>query len=244
MPPLRDVAFLYEGRESQDFQQSGGRLTRWIKSIAFARQARALLRHVGHDPEHVLDFACGSGLFTRCLGDSLPAAQVVGSDFHDDPPTDLSDRAYQPLHALDAEQGKYDLVLAMHVLEHDDDALGLLRRIASQAAPGATIVVEVPNIDCVWAGVFGRAWDAWYLPFHRSHFSSASLRGLVTAAGLEIRNDYPVCLPSMGRSLANLFGADKGLLFLLIGIALHPLQWAGERLSGRPSALRFILRKP
>ena len=54
----------------------------------------------------------------------------------------------------------------------------------------------------------------------------------------------PVCVPTMGRSLSNLAGGNKGLGWLLLGIAAHPLQWAGEKLSGRPSALRMILRKP
>jgi SAM-dependent methyltransferase len=244
MPALPDVAFLYEDRESQDFQQKSNRLTHWIKRLAFGRQALGLLRDADCQPSNVLDYGCGSGLFTRRLDDLLPEGQVMGADFHESPPQDLIDRAYTPMRGLGALAGTFDLVIAMHVLEHDDDALGLLRRIADMARPGGTLVIEVPNIDCVWTRVFGRAWDAWYLPYHRSHFSRASLRGLAEAAGLEVVKDVPVCVPTMGRSLANLFGAEKGLAFLLVGIALHPLQWLGEKLSGRSSALRMVLRKP
>jgi len=47
----------------------------------------------------------------------------------------------------------------------------------------------------------------------------------------------------MGRTAANLLGRHNSATFLLLGILLHPLQWAGERLSRRPSALRIIARK-
>ena len=244
MPPLPDVSFLYAGRESQDFRQDGSRLGHAIKSIAFRGQARALLAQLPSRPARTLDFGCGSGQFTRALGDQLGVSTVTGSDFDALAPADLADRPYLAAAALDPQRGHFELVLAMHVLEHDDDAPGLLRRIAGMARPGGTVVIEVPNVECVWVKVFGKAWDAWYLPFHRSHFSRASLRALAEREGLEVLALHEVCVPTMGRSLSNLVGGRKGLFWLLAGIAVHPLQWAGEKLSGRPSALRMILRTP
>lgn len=242
-PPLPDVAFLYEDRESQDFQPNTGGLARAIKVMAFHRQARQLLAQLPAPPGKVLDFGCGSGLFTRCLGDIVGSAQVVGSDFHSAPPADLVGRAYLPMDSLEPAAGSFGTVLAMHVLEHDDDAVGLLGRIARMARPGGIVVLEVPNIDCVWTRVFGQAWDAWYLPFHRTHFSAPSLRGLVERAGLSVIGLHSVSVPTIGRSLANFMGARNSLPFLLAGAALHPLQLAGEKLSRRPSALRVIARR-
>jgi len=244
MPRLPDVAFLYDGRESQDFQPDARGLAHRIKQIAFRRQARTLLRHVGARPGRVLDFGCGSGQFTRCLGDLLPDATVIGSDFHDGAPLDLTDRLYLPQARLAGEQGSFDLVLAMHVLEHDDDPAALLARIVAMARPGGTIVIEVPNIDCIWTRLLGQHWDAWYVPFHRSHFGRRGLRALVERGGLNIVSEHAICLPTMGRSLANLFGRRNSLFFLLAGIILHPLQWALEKATGRPSAIRLVLRRP
>jgi SAM-dependent methyltransferase len=192
----------------------------------------------------VLDFGCGSGLFTRCLGDILGSAAVTGSDFHPEAPVELARRSYLPIDRLGDFAGTFDTVLAMHVLEHDDDALGLLDRISRMARPGGTVVLEVPNIDCVWAGLLGHAWDSWYLPFHRTHFSSASLKGLVVHGGLEPVALHNITVPGMGRTLANLVRARNSLPFLLAGAALHPLQLAGEIFSGSPSALRVIARRP
>jgi SAM-dependent methyltransferase len=244
MPPISEVAFLYEGRESQDFQPQTSGVAHFIKTIAFRRQARSLLRDAAVRPNRVLDFGCGSGLFTRCLGDVLEGGSVTGSDFHPVPPADLADRSYVPMSRLQEVEGSFDLVLAMHVLEHDDDVPGLLHKIARMARPGGTVVIEVPNIDCFWTKLLGKAWDAWYLPFHRTHFSRASLEAAITRSGLQLVHTIDACVPTMGRSLSNAFGASNGLPFLLAGIALHPVQWVGEKLSKRPSAIRIIARRP
>lgn len=244
LPALPDVAFLYENRTSQDFQQSDSRLTHAIKAVAFRRQARVLLRQVRCRPDRVVDFGCGSGQFTRQLAELLPGSTVIGTDFHPTPPAELGNDRYRPLGSTDDLSGRADLVLAMHVLEHDDDPLAMLARIARFAKPGARLVIEVPNVDCIWAGVFGRYWDAWYLPYHRVHFSRESLCRLLTHRGLTIEVETSACVPTMGRTFANILGGRNTVIFLLLGIALHPVQWLGERLSGRPSALRVIARLP
>jgi SAM-dependent methyltransferase len=242
-PPLPDVAFLYEGRESQDFQPTTTGVARTIKTIAFKREARQLLKQVGRTPTRVLDFGCGSGLFTRCLGDVLPHSQVVGSDFHEDAPAELEDGSYLPNSRLDGDASRYDLIMAMHVLEHDDDPVSLLRRLRSLGTADCIFVFEVPNVDCIWAGIFGHAWDAWYLPFHRLHFSRASLKSIIERSGLVVEKERDATIPSMGRSIANVLGRRNTLPFLLLGAMLNPVQWLLERISGKPSALRIIARQ-
>ena len=242
MPRLENVAFLYAGRQSQDYQPDAKGLSVAIKDVAFRQQARRLLRQLPETPAKVLDFGCGSGQFTRVLGEQLPEAIVVGSDFHEAPPAGLGGRRYKPLWELDGDVASYDLVLAMHVVEHDDDTAGLLSRIARLATPGGTVVIEVPHVDCIWSRLLGKKWDAWYVPYHRSHFTRASLRHTVQAAGLRVIAMHDVTVPTMGRTLANLFGGKNNLFWLLAGIGLHPLQWVGEKLSGQPSSIRIIAR--
>jgi len=202
-----------------------------------------MLRQAGFEGGRIIDFACGSGLFTWCMA-RASGAEVIGADFHDQPPPDLGEVPYRPMSTLAELNESADLVLAMHVVEHDDDPRALVQRIAALAKPGGTLVIEVPNIDCVWAPIFGRAWDAWYIPYHRIHFSRASIRWTVKAAGLEIVREIDASVPTMGRSIANLLGVENSTLFVLFSAVLQPLQWALERLTARPSALRLILRKP
>jgi SAM-dependent methyltransferase len=244
-PPLPDPALLYADRSSQDFQGGAGGIARVIKTIVFRAQARRLLAQAGGAPARIIDYGCGSGLFTRCLQAVLgDRAQVVGADFHREPPADLGPVEYRPFDRLQDLRGSADLLTLMHVLEHDDDPRALLEDVAGLLAPGGVMVIEVPNIDCVWTGVFGRWWDAWYLPYHRLHFSRRSLRALIESCGLEVRAETGVCIPTMGRTLANLLGRRNNLAFILLGAGLHPVQLAVERLTGRPSGLRVTARRP
>lgn len=243
LPPLRDVSFLYADRESQDFQPDTKGLAHEIKDWFFRRQATVLVRQLGEKPALMLDFGCGSGQFTRCLGDLVGPERVIGSDFHDQPPEELRTRDYLPAVARKDRRGAFDAVIAMHVLEHDDDGEALLDQIVSMARQGGTVVIEVPNIQCVWARILGRHWDAWYLPYHRTHFSRHALRAMITRAGLTIVAEHGACVPTMGRSIANMAGAQNNLFFLLVGAALHPVQWLGERMTGEASAIRIIARR-
>ena len=242
MPALPDVAFLYAGRESQDYQPDARGLSAFIKHLAFRVQAKRLLKQLPRTPDSVLDFGCGSGQFTRVLSQMLPSSSVKGSDFHDTPPAALDGNLYVRMSGLEAEKNRHDLVMAMHVLEHDDDTIGLLSRIAKLARSDGLLVIEVPHIDCVWSRVLGKKWDAWYVPYHRVHFSRASLRQVIEASGLHVEAMYDVTVPTMGRSLANCFGQKNNLFWLLAGVALHPIQWLGEKLSGQPSSIRVIAR--
>jgi len=243
-PPLPDPSLLYTDRTSADFQPRMGAAEYSIKSYVFRRAARRLLADLPEDPAVIVDVGCGSGLFTRCMADECKSGHVVGMDFHAMPPSFLDASQYLPFERASDLSGGADVVLAFHVLEHDDDPLGLLDRITALLRPGGRLVIEVPNIDCLWAGVFGPYWDAWYLPYHRSHFSGRSLRTLLQAGGLIIEDENDICLPTMGRTMSNLFGRRAPALFFLLGILLHPAQWIGEKISRRPSALRVIARKP
>jgi len=250
MPALPDPAFLYAARESQDFQPEAAGLERAIKRWFFRRQARRLIAQLPADmhrrPMRVLDFGCGSGLFTRVLAEELAPSggTVTGADFHAEAPPELVGQPWIPMAELSSARGRFDVVQASHVLEHDDDSRGLLARIAATVRPGGVLVLEVPDVDCVWARVFGMKWDAWYAPFHRSHFSRSSLCAMLIDAGLDIVAIHDICVPTMGRTLANLMGRKNTLPFILAGAALHPLQWGVEALGHTPSALRAVVRKP
>lgn len=243
LPPLADVGFLYEGRQSQDYQPDNRGLAHAIKAVAFRRSAAALVRQLGTKPEALLDFGCGSGQFTRELGTVLGPGRVTGADFFDEPPADLADRPYVAMPALAGMAGRFDCVIAMHVLEHDDDPRALLRRMIALLRPGGQLVIEVPNVSCFGARLFGRHWDAWYLPYHRVHFTRTSLLAALAAEGLVAVQVHKAVVPTMGRTLANLFGRANTLPWLLAGIAAHPLQLLGEAVTGEPSAWRVIARR-
>lgn len=243
-PPIENVSVLYEGRKSQDYQPADGRFAQRIKEIVFDRQARHLLRTIGRSPKSLVDFACGSGLFTSRLAAMLPpGCRVVALDFFEESPRAMPGVEYMSFRKLFELDQSADVLLCFHALEHDDDPEAFLGRLLPLLARGGALIIEVPNVFCAWAPIFGAQWDNWYLPFHRIHFSRTSLRGLLQRHGLKIERETDVCVPSMGRSLARAFGRKQTLPFFVLGIVLHPLQWAVEQLTGRPSALRVIARR-
>jgi SAM-dependent methyltransferase len=243
VPAITDVRFLYENRQSQDFQPDSKGLAHLIKDIAFKSQARKLLRQIEVFPTKLLDFGCGSGQFTRVVGELLSPTNVTGSDFFSDPPAELVGRPYVPISGLSALEESFDVVTAMHVLEHDDNVTNLLARISKLVIPGGRLVVEVPNVDCLWAKLFGRHWDAWYLPYHRTHFSRNSIIRLLESCGLEVISVHGATVPTMGRTIANMFRSRNNIFWLLCGIILHPVQWLGEKMTARPTSIRVIARK-
>ena len=240
LPRLDDVSFLYAGRGTQDYQPDARGLSALIKAFAFRRQARKVVRQLPEPPATLLDFGCGSGQFTEVLGQELCAGAVFGSDFHDAPPAHLSGDHYLAMSELDGR--RFDAVIAMHVLEHDDQPERVLTKLKGLVKPGGALLVEVPNADCIWARLLGKKWDAWYVPYHRTHFTRRSLMHHLRANGLTVLAVGGETVPTMGRTLANCFGSSNNLFWLLCGIALHPLQWIGEKLSGEPSAIRVVAR--
>ena len=242
LPRIQDIASLYADRQSQDFQPKTAGLARAIKQIAFRRRARSFIRMVPDRPRTIVDYGCGSGLFTKCL-QGVSGATVHALDFHEAPPPDIGNVDYRPFSREAELLGRADLLIASHVIEHEDDAVGLIVRMAGLVKRGGHLVIEVPNIDCWGARLFGSHWDGWYLPYHRLHFSSRSLRAAVERAGLAVVAERGATVPTMGRTLANLAGRPHDLFFLLAGAALHPIERGLEFASRRPSALRVVARK-
>lgn len=243
-PAIRDISALYANRTSQDFQPDAHGLSFRIKQLAYYRQAKRLLAMSPAKANRIVDYGCGSAIFTTSLADAAEGATVFACDFHLDAPPHLRNARYHSFDEIDGLAGTIDLVIALHVLEHDEHPGDLLRRMASLLKPGGHLLLEVPNIDCVWAGIFGDAWDGWYVPYHRLHFSRASLRAVVDAAGLRIVKEEDASVPTMGRTVANLLGTGNSLPMLILGAGLHPIQAGLEKLTRRPSALRLLAERP
>lgn len=243
-PAMPDVSALYAARDSQDFQQQDGKIASWIKQVSFNRQALKALRDTQFTGGHIIDFGCGSGVLTEAFARNVPeGSQVTAMDFHEEGPPLLEQAAYRSLANAGDLQEAADMVTCFHVLEHDDDCHAFLEQILSYLKPGGTLLIEVPHVDCVWSDLFGKDWDNWYLPFHRVHFSRRSLLGLFERADLEVLQQQDVSIPSIGRSLARRLHVQNSLPFVLVSAVAFPIQWAVEKITKRPSALRVIARK-
>lgn len=89
--------------------------------------------------------------------------------------------------------GRYDCVIALHVLEHFDAAAGaaLLRAIHAALAPGGTVILEVPNM----ANFITAPYARWADYTHRHGYTAESLNAALRVAGFEVRACFGVRRP-------------------------------------------------
>ena len=93
----------------------------------------------------------------------------------------------------------YDAVLALHVLEHVDDPVALLRRVRSWLVPGGAVVAVVPNADSLHRRLAVRmglqpALDTLsardHLVGHQRVFDPARLREAFAQAGFAVEEVF------------------------------------------------------
>jgi SAM-dependent methyltransferase len=84
------------------------------------------------------------------------------------------------------EPGSFDLILALHVIEHVDDPDGLARRAADLLAPGGLLVVATPNWDSADARRLRGHWGGNHFPRHWVLYDEGTLRELAGSVGLRM----------------------------------------------------------
>ena len=81
--------------------------------------------------------------------------------------------------------GSHDAVFGWMVLEHVADPRGFLGAAFDALRPGGELHVSVPDFGAIERRVFGNDWLGLELPRHLQHFTPASVRRLLGAAGFE-----------------------------------------------------------
>jgi 2-polyprenyl-3-methyl-5-hydroxy-6-metoxy-1,4-benzoquinol methylase len=100
--------------------------------------------------------------------------------------------------------GRYDLVVGVHVLEHLRDPEQGLARAYELLRPGGVLALITPTADSAGADWFGAAW--WLLedPTHLRFFSPESARRAVRAAGFEGTTVRRLALDNLSMEVASL----------------------------------------
>jgi len=134
----------------------------------------------------LLDFGCGGGAFLQRMHHR--GWQVLGVDASAAVVGRIRDELGLPAVAGDLASPElrpesFDAVTMLQSLEHVHDPLEALRQARKLLAPGGRVYVSVPNIDGLPFRWFGPAWFGLDLPRHLVHFSPATLKRMVAAAG-------------------------------------------------------------
>jgi SAM-dependent methyltransferase len=79
-----------------------------------------------------------------------------------------------------------DAVVLWHVLEHVDDPAAAVRRAGDWLASNGVLLIALPNVASLQAGVGGPVWFHLDVPRHRTHFSPRGLRTLLERSGFRV----------------------------------------------------------
>lgn len=204
---LADIERIYEGytiyhqgagAEQSVFKQQDGRGSLRSEVLIEALKSRHEIAGKGR----LLDVGCGNGSFLRACSGALPEWELQGTEFDEKYKAEVeSIPGVTAMHGgrLEDVPGTFDVVSMIHVLEHIPDPVPVLKGVQRRLAPGGLLFVEVP--DCVANPVMMLVAD------HCSHFSEASLAGLVESAGFA---DVVVSDDWTPRELSLVAGSDVG----------------------------------
>ncbi len=84
------------------------------------------------------------------------------------------------------DKHKYDLITLIDVLEHFNNPLINLNKLASRLRKNGYIVIQVPNYKSLMAKIC-KNWAWWMIEDHRFHFSPRSIRLLLEKTGYKIK---------------------------------------------------------
>jgi len=214
-------------------------------------RVREVTRRFALSPEApVLDVGCGRPTFLEAL-QRMTGAPCIGIDPSDSGWTENRQR-WKGLTLLDGTSANlrstlrtmapagFSVITLWHALEHEHDPLALLKVLRSLAAPGALLLIEVPDLDSIPARLQEEYWGGLHTPRHTAAYTPVTLEAMVCKAGWTVeevrrRGTLDPFVPwwlgrqakkdrSLSGSLARRFPA------FVAGKALTvPLTWLGPR---------------
>jgi len=207
------------------------------------RSRRSIARHFLREPNiRTLDVGSGNGFFAALAARRGGAGNSVLS-FSFNPDQIKNCQEFQPhmgvpagklefrvMTALEVDQltEQFDQILLLEVIEHLDDDLAVVTKLARHLKPGGIMHVSTP--DCwlgYWVGTLDRKAEGGHV---RVGYTAERLERLLTAAGLDIA--YQTRLGGLGmyltplqHLLARLFGGGLAVAFALIYPWYLLLEW-------------------
>ncbi len=84
-------------------------------------------------------------------------------------------------HGVALEDGRYDLIVLLDVLEHIDDDAGTLAYLRTKLAPGGRLLLTVPAGPWMWS-------DHDVAHHHKRRYTARTLRGVLDSGGFGVRH--------------------------------------------------------
>jgi 2-polyprenyl-3-methyl-5-hydroxy-6-metoxy-1,4-benzoquinol methylase len=173
-----------------------------LRIRADEERLQRLLRHL-ETRNSLLDVGAATGTFLAVARDAFADATGIEPD----PITSAQARAaglnVRTGTLADIDQGGFDAITMLHVIEHLDSPHETVTRVAELLRPGGAVLIETPTIDNVWFRLAPKRWRQ-LIPDHYFFFSRATLERLLRECGLE-----PIEHQTVGRRVSARFAADR-----------------------------------
>ncbi len=140
-------------------------------------------------PGRLLDFGCGAGEYVKQMRDR--GWDAAGLDFSPRMVEVLRQKGEFRVHFgtlphPDIPAGSLDAITMWHSLEHVPFPQQVLRAAAEALRRRGVLGITVPNFDSWSRRHFQAAWFGLALPRHFTHFTPATLRRMIEAAGFRV----------------------------------------------------------
>ncbi|ANT65204.1 class I SAM-dependent methyltransferase [Prosthecochloris sp. CIB 2401] len=164
-------------------------LYRWIRHLAIQSKARLILHKHQHSlaPDAaILEIGCSTGELLTSLRHTT-AAECIGMEPDTNAATYARERYQLTIHEhLSDIQGRFDLIIFWHTLEHIHRINETLELTASLLKENGSIIIALPNAQAADAKHFEASWVAWDAPRHLWHFTPKTLTALLDKHGLAV----------------------------------------------------------
>jgi SAM-dependent methyltransferase len=129
----------------------------------------------------ILDAGCGTGQMTKQLE---AIGHAVGLDSANEAIVYARSRGVERLvrgsiTAPPFAEGSFDCVLALDVIEHVDDDMGILTSLYEVIKPGGHLIITVPAFDTLWS-------EHDVINHHKRRYRSPQLKRLMEEAGFTV----------------------------------------------------------
>jgi len=147
----------------------------------------------------------------------------------------------------------FDVVFMSHVIEHLPDVAETTKEIFRILKPGGVLITENPDFTGRTRRLFGRAWWAYHLPRHLTHFTPATERQFLEQRGFKVETIEWCFRPSLlAWSIRNWIKASRlpNVLCRLFGqgnpafvLLMFPFEYLNLK-SGSTDVILVVARKP
>ena len=197
-PPGEKIGVYYESEDyiSHSNTRKGfvNNLYHAVRSHTLATKYHLIEKSTGLKMGHHLDIGAGTGAFVKYMnGKGWKSIGVEPDERARD--IALAHHATKLLPADDFESflpESFDAISMWHVLEHVHDLYPYLDHTKKILKPGGLIFIAVPNYTSYDGMKYCAQWAAYDVPRHLYHFSPASMKWLLNAAGFQLTEMVPM----------------------------------------------------